>query len=242
MNINNPKIIKTTILERVLAILLLVIIFPVILLISILSYIDTKKFPLYIQDRGLTLEKYRFKLIKFRTIREKNTSDESDDSSRFILKKSFYYDRVSPIGRFLRKTGLDELPQLINILLGQMKFIGPRALSIEDLTKIKIFFPEYYRRRNELVSMPGIIGLWQVNKDFECSIDKLIELDEFYERNKSLILDIRIFAKAFIIIFFGYHIDSIVNGKRLMVYPFFVYASIISIIFLLFLIINNFWN
>lgn len=242
MNINNPKITKTTIWERLLAILLLVILFPIILLISILSYIDTKKFPFYIQDRGLTLEKYRFKLIKFRTIREKNTSDESDDSSRFILKKSYYYDRVSPIGRFLRKTGLDELPQLINILLGQMKFIGPRALSIEDLSKIKLFFPESYRRRNELVSMPGIIGLWQVNKDFECSIDKLIELDEFYERNKSLILDIRIFAKAFIIIFFGYHIDSIVNGKRLMVYPFFVYASIISIIFLLFLIINNFWN
>lgn len=242
MNINNPKIIKTTILERVLAILLLVILFPVILLISILSYIDTKKFPFYIQDRGLTLEKYRFKLIKFRTIRDKNISVERDDSSRFILKKSYYYDRVSPIGRFLRKTGLDELPQLINILLGQMKFIGPRALSIEDLTKIKIFFPESYRRRNELVSMPGIIGLWQVNKDFECSIDKLIEFDEFYERNKSLILDIRIFAKAFTIIFFGYHIDSIVNGKRLMVYPFFVYVSIISIIFLLFMIINNFWN
>ncbi len=238
----NSKIRKTTILERILALLLIVILSPIILLISILSYIDTRKFPFFIQDRGLTLEKYRFKLIKFRTIREKNTSDESDGSSRLILKKSYYYDRVSPIGKFLRKTGLDELPQLINILLGQMKFIGPRALSIDDLTKIKMFFPEFYRRRNELISMPGIIGLWQVNKDIECSVDKLIELDEFYEMNNSLILNIRIFAKALIIIFFGYHIDSIVNGKRLRVYPFFVYASVISVIFLLFLVINNFWN
>lgn len=236
MHHNELKIEKTPLIEKFLALLLLIILFPLLFLLLIISYLDTKKFPIFIQERGLSLTKYRFKLIKLRTIREsQNLENEQINSS--ILKKSQYYNNVSEVGKFLRKTGLDELPQLLNILLGDMRFIGPRALSIDDLEKIKANYPEYYKRRNELISKPGILGLWQVNKDFECSIEKLIELDEEYEKNKSLLMNVKILIKALEIILLGYHIDSIVNGKGLKVYPVFIYASIISFGILLFIIL-----
>ncbi len=159
------------------ALILLIIFSPILFSLALISFLDTKRFPIFIQERGLTLTKYRFRLIKLRTIRNDSViQGEKNNSS--ILKKSHYYENVSSVGRFLRKTGLDELPQLINIVLGDMKFIGPRALSLTDLERIRNDFPDLYYRRSELTSKPGIIGLWQVNKDFECSIDKLIELDE----------------------------------------------------------------
>lgn len=231
----NKKIEKTPIYQRLLALLLIILFSPLLILISLISFIDTKRNPIFIQERGLSLRKYRFKLIKFRTIKsiELNGNEQSSPS---ILKKSYYYDSISSIGKYLRKTGLDELPQLINILLGQMKFIGPRALSIEDLERIKTNFPELYMRRDDLKSIPGIIGLWQVNKDFECTVNKLIELDEEYEKNKSFIIHLKILIKTLNIILLGYHIDSVVNGKKLKIYPVFIYGSIASFIFMLYLI------
>lgn len=232
---------RVNLFERIVAGLLLLIFAPILLIISIISFIDTKKFPLFIQERGLTLTKYRFKIFKFRTIR--NDSDLiCGPNYNSILKKPCYYENVSFIGKFLRKTGLDELPQLINIFWGQMKFIGPRALSISDLQKIQTEFPELYERRNNLNSIPGIIGLWQVNKDFECSVVKLVQLDEEFERKKSFMLKIKIILKAFRIVLLGYHVDAIVNGKKLKIYPYILYVTVLSSLIFLFILINLHWN
>ncbi|MCX8057417.1 MAG: sugar transferase [Ignavibacteria bacterium] len=233
---NNQKI-KTSIYQRAIALLLFLLSLPILTIIALISFLDTKKNPIYIQERGLTLNKYRFRMIKFRTIRE-NSQKNSPVVKQSILKKTHLDKNVSSIGRFLRKTGIDELPQLVNIILGQMNFIGPRALSLEDLKKIKDIYPEYYERRENINSLPGILGLWQVNKDFECSVLKLIELDEEYERKKSLKLDLLILSKAFEIIFYGYHVDSIVNGKQLNVYPLYIYATLLSAILLVIFLIN----
>ena len=215
----------------------IVFLLPVFFLLTIISFLDTKKFPILIQERGLTLNKFRFKLFKFRTIRD--FPSERIQNSNSILKKRDLLNYVSPIGRFLRKTGLDELPQLINILLGQMNFFGPRALSIEDLQEIKSKFPDFYIRREKINSKPGLLGLWQVNKDFQCSVENLIRLDEEFDKFKSLKMNYRILLKAIEIILFGYHIDSIVNGDRLKVYPVVIYATIFSSLVLISFFILN---
>jgi O-antigen biosynthesis protein WbqP len=224
--------------KRIFILALIVFLLPVFFLLTIISFLDTKKFPILIQERGLTLNKFRFKLFKFRTIRD--FPSERIQNSNLILKKRDLLDYVSPIGRFLRKTGLDELPQLINILLGQMNFFGPRALSIEDLQEIKSKFPDFYIRREKINSKPGLLGLWQVNKDFQCSVENLIRLDEEFDKFKSLKMNYRILLKAIEIILFGYHIDSIVNGDRLKVYPIVIYATIFSSLVLISFFIFNF--
>lgn len=233
---NKILIERTSLIEKVLALLLLIILSPFLILLFVISFIDTKKFPIFIQERGLSLSKYRFKMFKFRTMFDEPLSDEN--IPHLILKKPFYSDKVSNIGRFLRKTGLDELPQFINIIRGEMKFVGPRALSINDLERIRFYYPELYQRRSNLNSMPGIIGLWQVNKDFECSVEKLVQLDEEFERNKSFMLKLKIILKAFKIVFLGYHVDAIVNGKKLKIYPYIVYVTVLSSLIFLFILIN----
>lgn len=225
------------ILKKIAVLSIIIFILPVLILLALISLFDTKKFPIFIQERGLTLNKYRFNLFKFRTIKDFPPEKLNNVSS--ILKKRNLIEHISPIGRFLRKTGLDELPQLFNIFLGQMNFFGPRALSLDDLKSIKNNFPELYERREKLNSKPGLIGLWQVSKDFQCSISHLIELDEEFDRNKSLSLCLKILIKAIEIILFGYHIDSIVNGDKLKVYPLVVYATIISSLLLIFFFISN---
>jgi len=223
--------------KRIFILALIVFLLPVSFLLTIISFLDTKKFPILIQERGLTLNKFRFKLLKFRTIRD--FPSERIQNSNLILKKRDLLDYVSPIGRFLRKTGLDELPQLFNILFGQMNFFGPRALSIEDLQEIKSKFPDFYIRRGKINSKPGLLGLWQVNKDFQCSVENLIRLDEEFDKFKSLKMNYRILLKAIEIILFGYHIDSIVNGDRLKVYPVVIYATIFSSLVLISFFIFN---
>ncbi len=222
-----------SILRQTVALLLLLVFTPILILLSLVSWIDTGKNPLFIQERGLTLSKFRFKLYKFRTLRASKFSDNSSSKSNAILKKTEYYSYLSSIGKFLRKTGLDELPQLINVLFGQMNFIGPRALSVEDLEKIKIQYPELYNRREKLNIKPGIVGLWQVNKDFDCTVEYLIKLDEEYQMKKSFLLNMKILFKAIGIILFGYHIDAIVNGRKLEFYPILVYVTVLSSLLLL---------
>jgi len=223
--------------KRIFILALIVFLLPVFFLLTIISFLDTKKFPILIQERGLTLNKFRFKLLKFRTIRD--FPSERIQNSNSILKKRNLLNYVSPIGRFLRKTGLDELPQLFNILFGQMNFFGPRALSIEDLQEIKLKFPDIYIIRKKINSKPGLLGLWQVNKDFQCSVENLIRLDEEFDKFKSLKMNYRILLKAIEIILFGYHIDSIVNGDRLKVYPVVIYATIFSSLVLISFFIFN---
>jgi len=228
---------KTPLYQRLIALILIIALSPLLIFIAFLSFFDTGKNPIFIQERGLTLQKYRFKLFKFRTIKS-SASEEYISNNPQILKKTFLYSKISTPGKYLRKTGLDELPQLFNILFGQMNFIGPRALSIEDLTRIKSEYPELYERRNQIKTKPGIIGLWQVNKDISCSIPHLIKLDEEYERHKSFLMDLKILFRAVEIILFGYHIDTIVNGEKIKIYPIAIYATLISTILLIVFVLN----
>ena len=98
--------------------------------------------------------------------------------------------RITRVGGFLRRTSLDELPQLVNVLRGEMSLVGPRPLPIRDYEKLQ---PWHRKRYNVL---PGITGLWQVSGRSNLNFDDLVRLDFYYIENWSIWLDISILFKT----------------------------------------------
>jgi undecaprenyl phosphate N,N'-diacetylbacillosamine 1-phosphate transferase len=162
--------------DRIVALFLFIILLPVIGIISLILLFSFKKNILFIQERsgknGLS-----FNLIKFRTMH--NMYD-----NRGLLLPDM--ERITPVGSFLRKTSLDELPQLINIVRGEMSFVGPRPLLPEYLP----LYNEEQRRRMEV--MPGITGWAQVNGRNALSWHERFKLDVWYVDHQSFWLDLKI--------------------------------------------------
>ena len=103
--------------------------------------------------------------------------------------------RITKIGFFLREFSIDELPQLFNILKGDMSFIGPRPIVKEEISKYGKYFEKYIEVK------PGLSGLWQVSGRNDTTYDQRIKHDIFYIENQSLLLDIKIFLKTFLVVF-----------------------------------------
>lgn len=181
---------------------------PVMILLSVLIAIFYKENPIYVQQRGLSLDKFSFKLIKFKTL--KSQTHKSTASNIFL--KHDLQSLLTPLGRWMRKTGLDELPQLFNILIGDMTFVGPRPLSFDDLQLIKKTDPNAYILRNSLNSKPGITGMWQVFGNRTDGIRNLINLDTDYEKQKSLLLDLKLIFYTIPIILLAKHSDAIIEN------------------------------
>ena len=132
----------------------------------------------FLQERPGKDEKI-FKLIKFKTM-----TDERDAEGNLLPDK----DRITPVGKLLRKTSLDELPQLINVLKGDMSLVGPRPLLVRYLP----YYTERERLRHKV--RPGITGLAQVNGRNNLSWDDRLELDVQYVENIRFKNDFRIFT------------------------------------------------
>jgi len=188
---------------------LIVLTIPLQIFIFILLLIELKEFPIFLQERGLTKTNQRFKILKFRTIRSVLLSPMYLE----IKNKNFLQPNIqiefSPISFWLRKVGLDELPQLYNILFGQMSFIGPRPLMVDELNIMVKKFPEENDIRNKFKCKPGLTGVWQVFGDRKLGIKNLIELDSFYMNNISFKLDFKLTLNTFLILFFVKEQDSI---------------------------------
>lgn len=190
------RIIKD-ILERLIAIILIIIFFLPMVIIYILIVTTSEGPGIFVQDR-LGKNGKIFKIYKFRTmyinsdeILEKYFLINPDAKMEFEKYWKLKNDpRVTKIGKFLRKTSLDELPQLFNVLKGDMSLIGPRPYLPEEI--------KFLGKNSEVILSvkPGITGLWQVsgrsNKDYNCRI----ALDIWYIRNWSLWIDIVIFIKT----------------------------------------------
>ncbi len=156
----------------------------------------------YTQER-VGLRGQVFRMWKFRSMfphadrlqAELEHLNESKDGVLFKLKHD---PRLIPIGRFLRRTSLDELPQLINILLGKMSFVGPRPLPLRDVSR----FGSWHHARHLVV--PGITGVWQISgRSHLNSIDDMARLDLFYIDHWSLNFDLEILVETLRIILFG---------------------------------------
>lgn len=202
------------VLDIILSAVLLVTFSPLFIIISIIIWAETKRFPLFKQLRGLTHNNKVLHIYKFRTLVDCNSSLLKSFSSSG-LKREHLQEQLTNSGKLLRKTGLDELPQLFNVFKGEMSLIGPRPLVMEDLEFIRKHYPEVYKIRESLELKSGITGLWQLNRDSSFSIESLSYWDSFYQNNLTFFNDFRILLKTIYVILFSKHKDAIIPENRL---------------------------
>jgi len=168
--------------DRTLAFLLILLFLPVYLTLSLLILINMGQPVLFRQLRPGYKEKI-FGIYKFRTM-----TNERDDKGELLSDEK----RLIGLGKFIRSTSLDELPQLFNVLKGEMSFVGPRPLLIEYLP---LYNNEQKRRHNVL---PGITGWAQVNGRNAISWEQKFKYDVWYVDHQSFLLDMRILWMTFL--------------------------------------------
>jgi lipopolysaccharide/colanic/teichoic acid biosynthesis glycosyltransferase len=183
---------------------------PFIAAILFLVFFITREKPILLQERKITLDKEEIKIIKIRTIRNSLQFLELKKLSQDIFFKNNYVRYVPSFCRWLRKTGLDEILQVFNVLKGEMSLVGPRPLLGNDLIIMKKTDPEFYYRRTKIESKPGITGCWQVFGKRTKGIADLVELDEKYDKKKSVLFDFNIIFKTLLICLTASHSDSII--------------------------------
>ncbi|MFD1359109.1 exopolysaccharide biosynthesis polyprenyl glycosylphosphotransferase [Fictibacillus halophilus] len=176
-------------LKRVIDIVLssigIVLMFPILFLIAILIKIESPGPAIYTQERVGYRGRY-FKVIKLRSM----TVDAELNGAQWAKKND---PRVTKVGLFIRKTRIDELPQLINVLLGEMSLIGPRPERAIFTYQFNEEIPGFI---NRLQVKPGITGWAQVNGGYDINAKEKLELDQFYIKNLSFWLEIEIFIKT----------------------------------------------
>ncbi|RYH74857.1 sugar transferase [Flavobacteriaceae bacterium 144Ye] len=172
-------------LDKLSAILGLIIISPIFILTTLLLAIANKGKPFFIQERG-GKNKTIFKIIKFKTM-----NDKKDANGNLLPDKQ----RLTKIGNFVRNTSLDEIPQLINIIKGDMSLIGPRPMLAEYLS---VYNDHQIKRLNV---KPGITGWAQINGRNNLTFNKKFDLDIWYINNLSFKLDIKILFLTLVKIF-----------------------------------------
>jgi lipopolysaccharide/colanic/teichoic acid biosynthesis glycosyltransferase len=175
---------------------------PVILLIALAIRLE-RRGPILFRQLRRGYRGKLFRVIKFRTMcidaeQRLGALEDSNESAGGVLFKLRDDPRVTRLGRFLRKYSLDELPQLINILSGEMSLVGPRPLQLRDSDKLAELDAQAYARRLEV--MPGLTGPWQVGGRSELNYERMLELDMDYVENWSIGLDLRIIAKTFFVV------------------------------------------
>lgn len=170
------------ILDFILSACILLLILPVLIIIGTVLWLQNKGNPLFFQKRP------GFKTKPFYIIKFKTMTDEKDIKGNLLPDNQ----RITKVGSFVRKTSLDELPQLINVLKGDMSLIGPRPLLFKY---VPLFSKEQYRRHEV---RPGITGWAQVNGRNSISWTKKFALDVHYIERVSLMFDIKILWLTFL--------------------------------------------
>lgn len=158
----------------------LILLMPVFVLITLFLVVSNNGKPFFFQNRPGKNGK-TFTIVKFKTM-----NDKQDGEGKLLADS----ERLTKVGSFVRKTSLDEIPQLVNVLKGDMSLIGPRPL----LTQYLHLFSDFQNRRHEV--KPGITGWAQVNGRNAISWDKKFEYDVWYVDNVSFVLDVKILFKT----------------------------------------------
>lgn len=174
---------------------------PVFIIVTIGLYFANQGKPFFFQPRPGLNEKI-FHIIKFKSMNDKK------DAAGNLLPDA---ERLTPVGAFVRKTSLDEIPQLINVLKGDMSIIGPRPLLVQYLP--------YYTKREQLrhTVRPGITGWAQVNGRNTINWDERLEMDAQYVENLSFSNDLKIFIQT---------IQNVINRKDIVIIPGKLYTTL----------------
>ncbi len=192
------------------SIVLLIIFSPVILITAIIIKI-TSPGPVFVEKsnahmKRLGKNKNVFRLYKFRSMMvNADVLEKTDPKYRisYIQKrKSGNYKpkndpRITKFGKFIRKHSIDEVPQFLNVLSGNMSLVGPRPYLAEELAEQLRKYPEAKKYTKDMYTVkPGITGFWQVTGRSDVAFDKRIQMDAYYAKKKSIWFDILIIAKT----------------------------------------------
>ena len=182
----------TGLFDKLMSLISLVIAFPVMLLVALFIKLEDGGSVFYSQER-LGKDGHVFIIYKFRSMRV----DAEKNGAQWAVTDD---DRVTKVGKFIRKTRLDELPQLFNILTGHMKLIGPRPERPELAEEFYKELPEFV---NRLAIKPGLTGWAQVNGGYDITPREKLVFDVEYIEKRGLLLDFRIILKTVGIVFSG---------------------------------------
>ncbi|MGP6148693.1 sugar transferase [Priestia flexa] len=181
------------------ALLGLIVLSVVFLVVAIAIKLEDPKGPVFFGQTRVGKNEKEFKMYKFRSMITDAESRLQDllkhnetTGAMFKMKND---PRVTKIGRFIRKTSIDELPQLWNVLKGDMSLVGPRPPLIREVME----YTEYDKQR--LLVLPGCTGLWQVSGRSNIGFEEMIELDLLYVQTRSILIDIKIILKTIILLF-----------------------------------------
>ncbi len=171
----------------------LILLSPVLLAIAVAVKLSSRGPAIYRSVRPGIAGK-PFSCFKFRTMREHAEQIQADleplNEQSGALFKIRHDPRLTTVGRFLRRFSLDELPQLVNVIRGEMSLVGPRPLPMRDFERLE----EWHKKR--YLVLPGITGLWQVSGRSELDFDDLVRLDFLYLERWSIMLDLSILIKT----------------------------------------------
>lgn len=185
------RIIKS-IFDILFALTIFIITFPVIICFCILTILESKGSPFYFQQR-IGLNGKKFNVIKIRSMK----IDAEQNGAQWATKND---PRITKVGTFIRKTRIDELPQVINVLKGDMSIIGPRPEREIFTEQFEKEMPGFKKR---LRVKPGLKGWAQVNGGYDISPAEKLKLDLYYINNQSLRLDIKILLKTIRVVITG---------------------------------------
>ena len=185
------------IIDIIIAGVVLVSMMPILILVSFLIYVEMGR-PIFFSHKRVGLNGETYKCYKFRTMvgnAQERLAAHLRDNPRAAEEWRAYHKlkddpRVTPLGTILRKSSLDEIPQLINVLRGDMTCVGPRPVTAEELQRYGSSARCYMSAR------PGLTGLWQISGRSNATYDHRVALDATYVTNWSPLLDIKILIKT----------------------------------------------
>ena len=190
----------------ILSSLFLMILFSPILIITAIVIKVTSPGPVFFKQKRVTRNNQEFWMYKFRSMYTGDNDKRLRENYPELWKK--YKDagwklpmcedpRITPIGKIIRSTSIDEFPQLFNVLKGEMSLVGPRAYREEELQEYEKKYPQTKKYIDDIRSVkPGITGLWQTSGRNELNFEQRAKLDSKYIRNQSISQEIKIIFKT----------------------------------------------
>ncbi|HZW29097.1 MAG TPA: sugar transferase [Isosphaeraceae bacterium] len=180
----------------------LILLGPLMLALALLIRLDSPG-PVFFRQQRRGRNGRLFRMLKFRTMvagAEQRLGDLEDrnESAGGVLFKLRDDPRVTRLGRFLRRSSLDELPQLVNVLRGEMSLVGPRPLQLRDSDRLAALDPQGHAHRLQV--LPGLTGPWQVAGRSELDYVQMVQLDRDYVLNRSVGGDLLIIARTVVVV------------------------------------------
>ncbi|KKP70308.1 hypothetical protein A2X44_01190 [candidate division CPR3 bacterium GWF2_35_18] len=183
------------------SITILLVILPVLFIVAILIYVSSPGPVIFVQKRvgknGKIFNFYKFRSMVLNAEKILYQNKKLLAEYKKNSYKIFDDPRVTKIGRFIRKTSLDEFPQFVNVLKGEMSVVGPRAYKPDELEEQLRKYPEAEHYVQDLLKVkPGITGPWQVSGRSEINFDQRVRMDAYYANRRSILYDLVMIIKT----------------------------------------------